>query len=412
VMLVRCIRCMSARQRAQTAAVIIAMCVPATRMEAQIAFSSELQGALYPQEAIGRPARQADFRGWAQVDYKQKLSERLSFQGDLIAYGPHDQSALADGTAALVWRTQRIEIAGGLLRERWGRFTNSYLDVLGPPNTVFSLLRPETRLSQPTIRTTAFFAGVALDVYVLAGGRLQPLPDTNRRFSLGAPARNVVRRGGMGDQAVAFRLSGTKGDIDWSTHAYAGRSRRPTFVPRSTSAGQLAGIDAVYTDIRQFGGEFETTVADWRLMAEGFSRQGGVDVTGRQRTYGHVATAAEYQRFGAFGRKYDIIPRFEVTADTRGDRADLPFASSMRAGTRIVKAGLLPLQIEAAYAYDWSLRGRGVIASVEKTVAESPMLRLGFRFTNFSHSVKPSLLNIWNHDLELSAYLRIEVSKR
>ena len=394
------------------AAVLTVLCASVTCVEAQLSFSSELQGSMYPHQAIGRPARQTDFRGWGEVEFKRTLSPGLDVRGDLIVYATHQQHAFADGTAALVWRTRRLEIAGGLLRERWGRFTNSGLDVLGPVNTVFSMLRPEVRLSQPAIRTTVFAGGLSFDVYVLASGRLQPLPDVDRRFSLGVPSRNVIQRGAMGDQALAFRVSGTKSDIDWSAHMYVGRSRRPTFVPRFTAAAELTGIDAVYTEIRQFGGEIETTVADWRLVAEGFSREGAVNITGRKQAYGHVAAAAEYQRFGAFGRNYDIIPRFELTADSRGNQTDLPFASSVRMGTRIVQTGLLPVQIEAAYAYDWLLRGHGVISSVEKAVSESPMLRLGFRFTNVFDNTKPSLLNFWKRDLELSAYLRIEVSRQ
>ena len=137
------------------------------------------------------------------------------------------------------------------------------------------------------------------------------------------------------DQALAVRVSGTQPALDWAAHVFAGLSRRPTFVPRFTADARLAGIDAVYTDIVQVGGEAETTRADWRFLAEGFVRDGAVDVTGQERTYGYVATAAEYQRLGAFDGAYNFIPRFEFMADTRGDRADIPFASAVRAGMRV-----------------------------------------------------------------------------
>lgn len=378
----------------------------------QLTVSSELQGAAYPRQAYGRDARQGDFRGSLEVEYRHTLGEGLTFRGDLLVYGPHRASALLDGTAALVWRRSRVEIAGGLLRERWGRFSNSTLDPLGPSNTVFSLLRPEQRLSQPAIRTTAFLGSVSLDFYVLAGGRLQPLPDSDRRFSLGLPSRNVVRRGSLGDQALGFRASGTSSGVDWSAHAFAGRSRRPTFVPRFSSAGQPIGVDAVYTNIQQFGGDVEKTVAAWRLVAEGFVRKGAVNISGREQTYGAGAAAAEYQRFGILGGAYDFIPRIEMTADGRGAQADLPFASSVRVGARLAQTRLLPFQLEPAYAYDMTLRAHGLIASVEKAVSESPNLRLGLRFTKLSRGAKPSLLDAWRYDLELAAFLRIEVSPK
>jgi hypothetical protein len=394
----------------RTLALVFASWLSATPVGAQVAVFSEAQGALYPRQAIGRSAGEGEFRGWGEVEYNRAVTRGLDFRGDVIVYGAERRRALLDGTAQFVWRKPQIEIAGGLLRERWGRFTNSDLDVLGPANTPFSLVTPELRLSQPAIRTTAFFKGVSVDVYALAGGRLQPLPEKEDRFSFGVDTRNVVERGRMGDGALALRVAGIHGDIDWSSHVFVGRSRRPTFVPRFTVTGQLDRVEAIYTEIRQFGGELDTTVADWRLFTEGFVRQGAVNVSGREQTYGHVAAAAEYQRFGAFGGRYDVIPRIQWTGDTRGDQADLPFASSVRAGVRVATRHVLPVQMETAYTYDWAFRGHGVIASVEKALAESPALRLGFRFTKFSGSVKPSVLDVWKHDVELYSYLRIEMS--
>ena len=51
------------------------------------------------------------------------------------------------------------------------------------------------------------------------------------------------------------------------------------------------------------------------------------------------------------------------------------------------------------------------MAAVEKALAESPTLNLGFRFTAFSAGRKPSVLDIWKDDLELFSYLRIELSR-
>ena len=98
-------------------------------------------------------------------------------------------------------------------------------------------------------------------------------------------------------------------------------------------------------------------------------------------------------------------------ADTRGDRADIPFASAVRAGMRIATTQLRPLQAEVAYSYDWAFRGHGVVGGIEKTLAESPTVNLGFRFTAFSSGVKPSVLDIWKDDHELLGYVRFELSR-
>jgi len=206
-------------------------------------------------------------------------------------------------------------------------------------------------------------------------------------------------------------VSGTEPTLDWSVHAFGGLSRRPTFVPRFTEDGRMGAIDAIYTDLLQIGGEAETTRADWRFLGEGFARVGALDVTGRERSYGYVAAAAEYQRLGAFGGAWNLIPRFEFMADTRGDLADIPFASAMRAGMRLATTRVRPVQIDVGYAYDWAFRGHGFRGSVEKGLAESPTLNIGFRFTSLSAGGKPSVLDIWRDDLELFTYLRVELSR-
>jgi hypothetical protein len=326
-------------------------------------------------------------------------------------YWSGNRDALVDGEARLVWRGSRVELAGGLLRERWGRFTDSPLDPLGHANTPFSLVHPELRLSEPGIRGTFSLRGISLDIYGLAGRRRQPLPDSDGRFGFGVTTRDVTEGGGMGNQAVAIRLSGTELNLDWGVHVFSGLNRRPTFVPRFTSAAQLAAIDATYTQILQVGAEIETTRADWRFLAEGFGRLGAIDVTGNERDYGYIDAAAEYQRLGAFNGAYNVIPRFEVMVDTRGDRADIPFASGTRAAMRIAQTKRLPLQLDVAYSYDWAFRGHGVMTSFEKALAESPTFNLGFRLTAFSAGSKPSILEVWRDDLELASYVRVEFSR-
>src|SRR4051812_40373786 len=106
----------------------LALGLTSGQLNAQLSVSSELQGAVYPEDAIGREARQIDFRGWVQADYKRTFEKGFSFRGDLLVYGPSAGNAFWDGTAALAWRGRAVEIAVGVLREKWGRFTHSDLD--------------------------------------------------------------------------------------------------------------------------------------------------------------------------------------------------------------------------------------------------------------------------------------------
>jgi len=385
--------------------------VPTASIAGQLSAAAEVQGALYPRAPAGRTAIDDEIRGWASVDYDRSLRKNIDFGGDIIVYGSNRRSAIVDGEAKVVWRGDKAAVAAGLLREQWGRFTDSPLDPLGPANTPFSLVYPERRLSQPTVRGTLYFKSASVDVYTLVGERQQPLPESDQRFGFGVETADVVRRGALGSQALAVRVSGTQPALDWAAHVFTGLSRRPTFVPRFKADLRLAGIDAVYTNIVQVAGEAETTRADWRFLAEGFVRDGAVDVTGQERTYAYVAVAAEYQRLGAFDGAYNVIPRFELMADTRGDRADIPFASAVRAGMRAATTSLRPVQIEVGYSYDWAFRGYGVMAAIEKTLAESPTVNLGFRFTTLSAGSTRSILDVWQDDRELFGFVRIEVSR-
>lgn len=395
--------------RAAALALIVAL--PETHLIAQISVSSEIQGSGYPRAAREESTDNTAVRGRVSFGYSAVRRTSMDIRSDVTIYALPDHRAFVDAEARVTRRAGVVEIAGGLLRESWGRDANSDVDALGAQNTLFSLVHPQPRLSQPTVRTSLFLRGLSVDVYALAGRRAQPLPSRGGRFGFGVATRNVVDRGALRDQALAVRFSGTKRGFDWSAHMFKGLSRRPTFVPRFTVDGRPTAVDAVYTDVLQIGGDTETTAGDWRLLAEGFSKSGAVDITGQPRDYGHAAAAAEYQRFGAFGGAYDIVPRFEFTGDTRGDRADLPFASSVRAGVRVGNTQLRALQIEIAYSYDWVLRGHGFIASGEKKLGEHPTLLVGGRVTAFSPGAQPSVLDVWTRDLELLTYVRIEISR-
>jgi hypothetical protein len=392
------------------ALVLVAALSVGTASAGQLTLSSEIQASFYPRDPIGRDALDSGIRGWVSLEFERALGKSLDFDGDVVVYESKGRRAVVDGEAKLVWRGANAELAGGLLRERWGRFVDSALDPLGAANTPFSLVGPEQRLGQPAVRATAFLDHISLDVYALVGHRPQPLPGSEGRFGFGVPTTDVVRRGHLAEQALAVRISSTQPELDWSAHIYGGLNRRPTFLPRFTADAQLSSVDAVYTEILQFGGELETTRADWRFLAEGFGRTAALDVTGRKRTYASIAAAAEYQRLGAFDGAYNVIPRFEFMADTRGDRADVPFASALRAGLRVASTRLRPVQFDMAYSFDWAFRGHGVLGSIEKTLAESPAVKVGFQTTAFFAGSTRSVLDIWEDDLELFGSVRVELS--
>jgi hypothetical protein len=78
---------------------------------------------------------------------------------------------------------------------------------------------------------------------------------------------------------------------------------------------------------------------------------------------------------------------------------------------RIATTRLHPVQVDMAYSYDWAFRGHGVLGALEKALAESPTVNVGLRFTAFSAGHKRSILDIWEDDLELVGYVRVELSR-
>ena len=223
----------------------IVLTAPAASIAGQLSAAAEVQGAYYPREPVGRVAIDDEIRGWTSVDYDRSLRKNIDFSGDVIVYGSNRRSAIVDGEAKVVWRGEKAALAGGFLREQWGRFTDSPLDPLGPANTPFSLVYPERRLSQPTVRATMFLKSASVDVYTLVGERQQPLPESDERFGFGVTTSDVVRRGSLGSQALAVRVSGTQPALDWAAHVFAGLSRRPKWAEgdqygKGSNCGQVS----------------------------------------------------------------------------------------------------------------------------------------------------------------------------
>jgi hypothetical protein len=130
------------RGRALALTMTFAVVGASTSAAAQMSFSSEIQSAWYPREGAARPATSTDVRGWSSVELRRAIRTGVEVRGDLTIYGSNRRRAVIDGEAALLWRSPTLEVAGGLLREQWGRFANSTFDALARPT-------PPSRSSGP-----------------------------------------------------------------------------------------------------------------------------------------------------------------------------------------------------------------------------------------------------------------------
>ena len=276
------------------------------------------------------PPSSAEFRGWASVEYDRSLLKNVDFSGDVVVYGSNGRRALVDGEAKVVWR--------GAEGRAGGR---------SPSRTLGTLHRLPARPARPgqhavlagRSRESLQSAGdpghgvlrwrFSVDVYALIGSRRAAAPRERRPLRLRRrdrtmcsarrPGQSGARRPRLGHGADA-RLGGP---CLWRPQPPA--DLRPAF----TADARLAGVDAVYTEILQVGGEAGDDARGLALPRRGLRppRRARRDRT-RTGPTAMSPRAAEYQRLGAFGGAYNLIPRFEFMADTRGDRADIPFASA------------------------------------------------------------------------------------
>ena len=233
---------------------------------------------------------------------------------------------------------------------------------------------PEHRLSQPTIRATAFFER-RLGRRVRAHGHRAPAAPRQRR-----PLR--LRRRDSRRRWIAAA---------WATRRSpcASRAPQPTSTGRRMSSAASAGgrrscrgsrptrgsaaIDAVYTEILQVGGELETTRADWRFFAEGFGRRGarrrdraGTDLRLRGRRRRIPAPGRVRRRATTSFRGSSSWPTRAGTAPTfRSPPRCAPACGSRRPGSS-------PRRSRSATSTTGPSAATGSSASVEKTLAESP----------------------------------------
>ena len=291
-----------------------------------------------------------------------------------------------------------------------GPLPDSPLDPLGPANTPFSLVDPEIRLSQPTIRqrrsSTACRSTSTRSIGRPRGSRC---PRATAASALGR-RRTTCGGGRLGDPGAGGPCLRERARRSTGPSCLR-RAQPPADLRPAFHAGATGGVDAVYTEVLQIGGEARDDAGGLALFAEGFGRRGALDVTGRERTYGYVAAAAEYQRLGAFGGAYNLIPRFEFMADTRGDRADIPFASVGRAGMRIATTQLLPVQVDVGLFSRLGVSRPRRHGAVEKALAESPTVNIGLPVHGLLRGAKRSILDIWKDDLELLRLPSVELSR-
>ena len=219
------------------------MATPATGFAGQLTFSSEVQSAWYPREGTARDATENDLRGWSSLEARRAVGKGVEVRGRA-----HDLRVASP--ACRLRRRSRARLAPS---ERWksppaccvnngAAFPTPRSTRLGPANTAFSLVAPERRLSQPTLRATAFLDGVSVDVYALAGSRRQPIPESDGRFGFGVPSRDVAPAGPHG-RPVGGRARVGQPASTWtgartsSAAAAAGRRSSPDSPPppRSTA---------------------------------------------------------------------------------------------------------------------------------------------------------------------------------
>ncbi len=222
--------------------------------------------------------------------------------------------------AARRWRSP-----AGCCASSGAAFPTPRLDALGPANTrvLARRRRSGASVSPPSARRRSSTACRSTSTRWPAGRR-QPLPESDGRFGFGVPSRRrrTTRQHGRrgGGRRVSRRASSTStGARTSSPDAAAGRPSS-----RASPPGGTDGVDAVYSQVLQVGGELETTRADWRFLSEGFIRRGDVDVLGRRRTTAAWRPPPNTSGSAPSTGAYNLIPRVEFIADTQRHRRGHP----------------------------------------------------------------------------------------
>ena len=252
------------------AALVFALSVPAPCDAGQISVSSEVQARpiRVTRRTHGRRGRTcaAGHRSTTTAP----SGRRVDFRGDVVVYGANGRDAFVDGEAMLVWRgTERrgsrraAARAVGPVHQLRARRPRSGEHALFA-RRAGAAPEPADHQSDGLLRR------LSVDMYALAGRRRQPLPDSEGRFGFGVPrvtsphaAAWAIRRSRCASRAPSRRRLG---------RTCLRRPQPPADIRAALQPERgTGGVDAIYTEMLQVGGELETTRADWRLMAEGFS---------------------------------------------------------------------------------------------------------------------------------------------
>ncbi len=310
---------------------------------------------------------------------------------------PLPEDAFVDGQIELLVDAPPATLRIGLLQERWGRTAGSRLDMLTAENFVFGLARKLRPISQPGFIISRQLGGMfALKIAGLVGARHSPFPDLTARRSFRLPTRVRTDTGTLAHGALAARLSGFLGPIDWTVHGFAGEARDPTFVLLAEDGSPV--VEAVYDDVRQLSLELETSVRDWRIWIEGFYRVDGRDSRGTRVDYGHVAAAAEYQYFAAFDGALDVIVELRALFDGRRDLVDQPFGNAVSLGVLTRGTRAQPFSAELTALVDTMTGGTGYRLAIEKQMNESPYLAIEFYLEGFGEGRHGGVLDVLERD--------------
>lgn len=397
-----------ARRAGFVIAMLASALVPSTQGGAQpFDFEGRIEGLGYPTEREIGSAESANLRGALTAGTEVELAPDLGAEAEVSLYGDVQHARFVDGVARLHSTLGPVSVEAGLLRNEWGRTDDSRLNMLVAPNTVFSLAEPEEPVSQPGAHAWGYLGNVRIDAYALGGIRGQPLPEEGSRFDFGVPAEATFDGGTLGSGALAGQLSGSTLQWDWALHGFYGLTRRPAYVRRIGPRGQPR-VAVLYEEVGQVGGELETSLGSWRLWTEGFVRADARDRTGERVTLGHVAAAAEYQVFGALSGAFDVFTELRGDWDSRGDDADRPFATAATLTVNAIQTSRLPVEVELSGVVDLAQGGTGQRLRVQKTIAESPVVRVGAQLLTFQAGASDGLLNVFEDDTEGKLYLEWE----
>ena len=377
-----------------------ASCFAWTANAQDVRFDAELWLDRFVDTRAGAPKVQRRFKFGAEGTIV--LSEmRLTFDADILS-SPDRSDDLFLNAAAALSGGDAVSWSIGLLRDEWGKTEQLLTNALVAPNLTFGATTRSDPIAQPGIRlATTTAQDVQIELVAHLGLRTGPLPQADDRGGFGVYITEIRTEEDMGSGALAARLSGSGAALDWSTYLFHGLSRSPTFVAVSPN-----NVDAVYDEVTQFGFDLEAAPGDWRLFAEGAYRWNGRDVSGARIDHALATIGIEYQYFSAFGGAADVIFGGELRHDSRGELADLPFASGAGLGLSITQSQFLGWEADYLFLFDRYSDATGHELRIVKPLADDPRIEIELGALTFSDGGTPGVVSVFKQDRQFSIGLR------